>query len=110
MIRCSTWSSTSIAVQSRVIAKARKDSGKRETFMIRLKRVYEPASEQDGKRLLVERLWPRGVKKTSARLDGWLKEVSPSSALRTWFGHDATKWSAFQDRYFKELDGKPEAW
>jgi uncharacterized protein YeaO (DUF488 family) len=78
--------------------------------MIRLKRIYETASNQDGKRLLVERLWPRGVKKTLARLDGWLKEVAPSPALRSWFSHDPAKWNTFRRRYYIELDGKPEAW
>lgn len=78
--------------------------------MIRLKRVYETANKQDGKRLLVERLWPRGVKKTLAGLDGWFKEVAPSPALRSWFGHDPAKWNAFRKRYYVELDGKPDTW
>ncbi len=78
--------------------------------MIRLKRAYEPAGREDGQRLLVERLWPRGVKKTSLRLDGWLKEVAPSPQLRRWFGHDPEKWREFQRRYERELDAKQEAW
>ncbi len=77
--------------------------------MIQLKRVYEPASRSDGKRFLVERLWPRGVKKTSLALDGWLKDVAPSPELRKWFGHDPKKWTDFQRRYRAELDSHPEA-
>ncbi len=78
--------------------------------MIRLKRVYETASKDDGHRFLVERLWPRGLKKADAHLDGWLKEIAPSPELRVWFGHDAAKWSVFCRRYFTELDSKPEIW
>ena len=77
--------------------------------MIRLKRVYDPASNDDGVRLLVERLWPRGVKKTDLRLDAWLKDVAPSTELRRWFSHDPAKWTEFQQRYFAELDAHPEA-
>lgn len=64
--------------------------------MIMVKRVYEPPLPDDGARFLVERLWPRGVKKTSLHMDGWLKDVAPSAALRRWFGHDPKKWEAFQ--------------
>lgn len=78
--------------------------------MLALKRAYEKAGPQDGVRLLVERLWPRGVKKTDLRLDGWLKDVAPSDALRRWFGHDPDKWPEFRRRYFAELDTSPEAW
>lgn len=81
-----------------------------DTRMIQLKRVYEAASKQDGRRLLVERLWPRGLKKTDAHLDGWLKDVAPSPELRVWFGHDPAKWKIFCRRYFAELDSKPEVW
>ena len=77
--------------------------------MIRLKRVYDPASKEDGVRFLVERLWPRGVKKQDLRLDAWLKDVAPSTELRRWFGHDPAKWREFQQRYFAELDTHPEA-
>lgn len=77
---------------------------------IQLKRVYEPPSAKDGTRLLVDRLWPRGVKKESLRLDGWLKEIAPSDALRHWFAHDPARWNEFKRRYFAELDGKPESW
>ena len=72
--------------------------------MIQIKRVYEPAARTDGVRLLVERLWPRGVKKEKLRLDGWLKDVAPSTELRKWFGHDPAKWEAFERRYWRELD------
>ena len=78
--------------------------------MIYVKRVYEPADERDGARFLVDRLWPRGLKKEALRAENWMKAVSPSDALRRWFGHDPKKWEEFQRRYFAELDGKPEAW
>ena len=71
--------------------------------MIKLKRAYDRASRDDGVRYLVERLWPRGIKKTELRLDGWLKEVAPSPELRKWFGHDPEKWLQFRRRYFTEL-------
>ncbi|HZS72604.1 MAG TPA: DUF488 domain-containing protein [Candidatus Acidoferrum sp.] len=76
--------------------------------MIRLKRVYEKAGRGDGKRYLVERLWPRGVKKEALRMDGWLKDAAPSTKLRKWFGHDPKKWEEFKRRYRKELDANPE--
>ena len=78
--------------------------------MIQLKRVYDDASKEDGRRLLVERLWPRGLKKTNAHLDGWPKDIAPSPELRVWFGHDPAKWQTFCRRYFAELDSKPEVW
>jgi uncharacterized protein YeaO (DUF488 family) len=71
--------------------------------MIKLKRVYEPAASTDGKRFLVERLWPRGVRKADLKMDAWLKDAAPSTALRQWFGHDPGKWKEFQRRYFLEL-------
>lgn len=70
---------------------------------IALKRVYDPASRSDGTRVLVDRLWPRGIAKAKARVDAWLKEVGPSTALRTWFGHDPARWPEFQRRYHREL-------
>src|SRR5207253_10829378 len=73
--------------------------------MLQIKRVYEPAARTDGVRLLVERLWPRGVRKEKLRLDAWLKDVVPSTELRKWFGHDPAKWTEFQRRYGRELDG-----
>jgi uncharacterized protein YeaO (DUF488 family) len=78
--------------------------------MIQLKRVYEPDSAQDGRRILVERLWPRGIKKTALRLDDWLRDVAPSTPLRRWFSHDSDKWDEFQKRYSEELDQRSEAW
>jgi len=78
--------------------------------MIQIKRVYERAARDDGQRFLVERLWPRGLKKTSAKLDDWLREVAPSTELRKWFSHDPAKWPEFQRRYRAELDQHPAAW
>ncbi|HWQ93156.1 MAG TPA: DUF488 family protein [Clostridia bacterium] len=78
--------------------------------MIFVKRVYDPVETSDGLRFLVDGLWPRGVKKESAHLNAWLKGVSPSHELRTWFAHDPEKWEEFQTRYFAELDEKPKAW
>ena len=72
--------------------------------MIMLKRAYEPVAREDGTRFLVERLWPRGVKRDALRLDAWLKEVAPTTKLRQWFGHDPAKWLEFQRRYRAELD------
>jgi uncharacterized protein YeaO (DUF488 family) len=79
-------------------------------FVIKVKRAYEEAEPEDGTRYLVDRLWPRGVKKDALRIEGWLKEVAPSQALRRWFNHDPEKWNEFRRRYFGELDAKPEAW
>ena len=78
--------------------------------MITLKRAYEPASRPDGRRVLVERLWPRGVAKAGLRVDEWLKDVAPSTELRRWFRHDPDRWNEFRRRYFRELDAHPEAW
>ncbi|MGB3975722.1 MAG: DUF488 domain-containing protein [bacterium] len=74
---------------------------------IALKRAYDPAETTDGKRILVDRLWPRGVSKERAKIDLWLKEVAPSTELRKWFGHDPDKWPEFINRYREELDGNP---
>ena len=71
-----------------------------------LKRVYEPPSEDDGLRVLVDRLWPRGLRKEDAAVDLWLKEIAPSAELRKWFGHDPDKWTEFGRRYRAELDGR----
>jgi uncharacterized protein YeaO (DUF488 family) len=79
------------------------------TVRLKLKRVYEPAEEADGTRLLVERLWPRGLSKQAARLDAWLKEAAPSDELRRWYGHDPDRWPEFRRRYFAELARAPEA-
>lgn len=78
--------------------------------MIRIRRVYEPSASGEGTRFLVERLWPRGVKKESLHAKDWLKDVAPSDALRRWFAHDPKKWPEFQRRYTAELDAHPEAW
>ena len=77
--------------------------------MIAIKRAYEPPADDDGRRVLVDRLWPRGVAKHDARLTLWLKEVAPSSALRRWFSHDPTRWSEFVRRYRAELERNGEA-
>ena len=71
---------------------------------IQVKRVYDPPGASDGTRILVDRLWPRGLSKASVKLDEWMKEIAPSNELRQWFGHDESKWEEFQKRYFKELD------
>ena len=76
--------------------------------MIKLKRAYEKAIRGDGERILVERLWPRGLTKLQAGIDLWLKEVAPSTELRRWFGHDPEKWDEFRHRYRKELRNKDE--
>lgn len=78
--------------------------------MIRIKRAYEPRARNDGRRILVERLWPRGMKKEALEADAWLKEVAPSTALRKWFGHRVERWNEFRRRYMKELDANPDAW
>ena len=78
--------------------------------MIQLKRVYDPRAKTDGCRFLVERLWPRGIKKEALHFSDWLKNVAPSDSLRRWFEHDVAKWVEFQRRYRKELDAHPDAW
>jgi uncharacterized protein YeaO (DUF488 family) len=75
---------------------------------IALKRAYEPPSPGDGCRILVERLWPRGVAKQDAKLDLWPKDVAPSTDLRRWFAHEVDKWEEFKRRYFEELDARPD--
>jgi uncharacterized protein YeaO (DUF488 family) len=82
----------------------------RKVAIVRAKRVYEAIQRSDGPRFLVERLWPRGVKKEKLKLDAWLKDVAPSDGLRRWFGHDPAKWDEFQRRYRAELDENPNAW
>ena len=71
-------------------------------------RVYEPAAPSDGMRILVDRLWPRGVSKSKARLDHWMKDVAPSPQLRQWFGHKPERFTEFKKRYRKEIDGSPQ--
>ncbi|HEX7072882.1 MAG TPA: DUF488 domain-containing protein [Hyphomicrobiaceae bacterium] len=75
---------------------------------VRLKRAYEPASSSDGMRVLVDRLWPRGVKKADAKIDEWMKDIAPSSELRKWFGHDPARWPEFRKRYAAEIKEHPE--
>jgi uncharacterized protein YeaO (DUF488 family) len=76
--------------------------------MIKIKRVYDPPSKQDGYRILIDRLWPRGLTKERANIDLWLKEVAPSNDLRKWYSHDAEKWEEFKKRYEKELKNKQD--
>ena len=78
-------------------------SNKIKTSNVKLKRVYEPAARDDGIRILVDRLWPRGVTKVEAALDRWAKDIAPSAALRKWFGHDPAHWQEFQLRYAEEV-------
>ena len=78
--------------------------------MIRIKRTYDAPARGDGRRILVERLWPRGMKKNELDADAWLKDVAPSAELRKWFGHRVERWEEFRARYSKELDGNPTAW
>ena len=78
--------------------------------MIRIKRTYEPPARGDGRRILVERLWPRGMKKESLEADAWMKEVAPSTELRKWFDHRVERWEKFRQRYRDELDANPGAW
>jgi uncharacterized protein YeaO (DUF488 family) len=78
--------------------------------MIQIKRVYEPHATADGTRFLVERLWPRGIAKAALEMDGWLKDMAPSTALRRWFDHDPEKWTEFKRRYVAELHVHSDAW
>lgn len=79
------------------------------TDHIRVKRVYEPPAGVDGRRILVDRLWPRGLSKAAAAVTTWIKEIAPSDKLRRWFGHDPERWPEFQRRYAAELDANPAA-
>jgi len=76
--------------------------------IIRLKRVYDPPTGKDGYRVLVDRIWPRGLTKDQAKVDLWLKDIAPSTALRRWFKHDPHKWQEFQKRYYRELEQIPD--
>jgi uncharacterized protein YeaO (DUF488 family) len=78
--------------------------------MIKIKRVYEPAARDDGRRFLVERLWPRGIRKEALNAEAWMKDVAPSGKLRKWFGHRPERWDEFRKRYWNELDRQPTAW
>ncbi len=77
--------------------------------MVKIKRAYDPPSAGvDGKRVLIDRLWPRGLRKEDARIDEWMREIGPSNELRKWFGHDPEKWVEFKKRFFSELNEKPD--
>ena len=78
--------------------------------MIQLRRVYDEPRAHEGRRFLVDRLWPRGIRKTELEIDGWQKEASPSTELRKWFSHDPQKWQEFQRKYFVELEAHQDAW
>jgi uncharacterized protein YeaO (DUF488 family) len=78
--------------------------------VLKIKRVYEPLYPDDGARFLVERLWPRGIKKEDLRMDAWVKDAAPSRELREWYQHDLAKWGEFQRRYRAELEANPAAW
>ncbi|HEY9746341.1 MAG TPA: DUF488 domain-containing protein [Oculatellaceae cyanobacterium] len=80
----------------------------KQSLSIKLKRAYEPPSPSDGKRILVERLWPRGISKEAAALDLWMKEISPSTELRKWYNHQPERWEDFQEKYRAELSSKPD--
>jgi len=76
--------------------------------MVKIMRIYDSASPADGKRIYIDRLWPRGMKKEEVKMDEWLKEISPSDTLRKWFGHDPSKYEEFKKRYIKELEPHAE--
>ena len=78
------------------------------TIRIRIKRIYDPPSPQDGFRILVDRLWPRGLSKEKAKVDLWLREISPSNELRKWYSHDPAKWAEFKKKYLGEIKEKKE--
>ena len=78
--------------------------------MLRIKRTYDPPARGDGRRILVERLWPRGMTKEAVAADAWMKEVAPSGRLRQWFSHQVARWQEFRRRYGEELDANPGAW
>ncbi|MDD5581363.1 MAG: DUF488 domain-containing protein [Methylobacter sp.] len=79
-----------------------------ENYRFRIKRVYEPSDKHDGRRILVDRLWPRGLTKEKASIDLWLKDIAPSTELRKWFGHNPDRWEEFKERYLDELKGNSE--
>jgi uncharacterized protein YeaO (DUF488 family) len=76
--------------------------------MIKVKRIYDPPEAEDGFRILVDRLWPRGLSKEKARVDLWLKEISPSNELRKWYAHDPQKWTEFKKKYWGEIEGRKQ--
>ncbi len=82
---------------------------KRARKRFKLKRAYDPPAKGDGMRVLVDRVWPRGLSKDGLKLDAWWKDIAPSAGLRKWFDHEPAKWDAFRERYFRELDRQAEA-
>ena len=78
------------------------------SIMIKIKRTYTKPATEDGFRILVDRIWPRGLKKTDVQMDFWQKDIAPSASLRKWFKHDESKWNEFKNRYYQELDNKKE--
>lgn len=86
------------------------DPSMKKDSMLKIKRVYEDAQASDGVRFLVERLWPRGMKKEDLKMKAWLKDIAPSQSLRRWFAHEPLKWQEFQQRYRAELEANPNAW
>jgi uncharacterized protein YeaO (DUF488 family) len=84
--------------------------GEKGNSLLKTKRVYENATSSDGTRFLVDRLWPRGIKKEELKMKAWLKDVAPSPELRKWFAHEPAKWEEFQKRYRAELKGNPDSW
>ena len=88
-------------------AVAQADFVRRRHVRIRAKRIYTAPARSDGRRILIDRLWPRGLSKAAARVDFWAKSVAPSTALRRWYGHEPAKWHEFRKRYFAELDANP---
>ena len=78
-------------------------------MLLKIKRIYDEFEKTDGYRILVDRLWPRGLTKEKAKIDLWLKEIAPSNELRKWYSHDPNKWQKFKNRYFKELKSKKES-
>ena len=87
----------------------RRRTGPDSAVDVHVKRAYAPATTSDGVRILVDRLWPRGIAKATLAGVPWLKDIAPSDALRAWFGHEPAKWTEFRRRYFRELDANPEA-
>jgi uncharacterized protein YeaO (DUF488 family) len=83
-------------------------SARNDVKNVSLKRAYEPPTRSDGTRILIDRLWPRGIKKEEAKIDEWMKTISPTTELRTWFGHDPARWSEFRRRYKAELRRHPK--
>jgi uncharacterized protein YeaO (DUF488 family) len=105
-----TFAGRDVPIDSRTGGLGLKGGSSRSVRMkIQLKRAYEPPSNTDGCRILVDRIWPRGVRKEEARIDLWLKDLAPSTVLRKWFAHDSGKWKEFKKRYFAELDGQASA-